>query len=103
MTRQHKSISVVIDEYGGISGIVTVEDIVEELFGEIEDEYDTIDHIEKRLDETTFDFSARLEVDYLNHKYNLSLPETMIADFLKLPNPLRSLRTPRSPRSPRSP
>ena len=74
LTRQHKSISVVIDEYGGISGIVTVEDIVEELFGEIEDEYDKVDHIEKCLDDTTFDFSARLEVDYLNQKYNLSLP-----------------------------
>ena len=82
LTRQHKSISVVIDEYGGISGIVTVEDIVEELFGEIEDEYDTIDHIEKRLDETTFDFSARLEVDYLNHKYNLSLPESEFYETL---------------------
>ena len=74
LTRQHKSISVVIDEYGGISGIVTVEDIVEELFGEIEDEYDKVDHVEKCLDDTTFDFSARLEVDYLNQKYNLSLP-----------------------------
>ena len=82
LTRQHKSISVVIDEYGGISGIVTVEDIVEELFGEIEDEYDTIDHIEKRLDETTFDFSARLEVDYLNQKYNLSLPESEFYETL---------------------
>tara|TARA_A100001011_G_scaffold162951_1_gene171445 strand:- start:50084 stop:51358 length:1275 start_codon:yes stop_codon:yes gene_type:complete len=74
LTRQHKSISVVIDEYGGISGIVTVEDIVEELFGEIEDEYDKVEHVENCLDETTFDFSARLEVDYLNQKYNLSLP-----------------------------
>ena len=76
LTRQHKSISVVIDEYGGISGIVTVEDIVEELFGEIEDEYDVVDHVEKQLDENTFDFSARLEVDYLNQKYNLSLPDS---------------------------
>ncbi len=74
LTRQHKSISVVIDEYGGISGIVTVEDIVEELFGEIEDEYDKVEHVENCLDETSFDFSARLEVDYLNQKYDLSLP-----------------------------
>jgi CBS domain containing-hemolysin-like protein len=82
LTRQHKSISVVIDEYGGISGIVTVEDIVEELFGEIEDEYDVVDHIEKQLDENTYDFSARLEVDYLNQKYNLSLPESEFYETL---------------------
>lgn len=82
LTRQHKSISVVIDEYGGISGIVTVEDIVEVLFGEIEDEYDVVDHVEKQLDENTFDFSARLEVDYLNQKYNLSLPESEFYETL---------------------
>ena len=76
LTRQQKSISVVIDEYGGISGIITVEDIVEELFGEIEDEYDSTNHIEKKLNTTTFNFSARLEVDYINQKYGLSLPET---------------------------
>ena len=82
LTRQHKSISVVIDEHGGISGILTVEDIVEELFGEIEDEYDTVDHIETQLGETSFDFSARLEVDYLNQKYNLSLPESEFYETL---------------------
>jgi putative hemolysin len=82
LTRQHKSISVVIDEHGGISGILTVEDIVEELFGEIEDEFDTVAHIETQLDETTFDFSARLEVDYLNQKYNLSLPESEFYETL---------------------
>ncbi|MEK9613216.1 MAG: hemolysin family protein [Flavobacteriaceae bacterium] len=76
LTRQHKSIAVVIDEYGGTSGIVTVEDIVEELFGEIEDEYDTRAHIEKQINDHSFDFSARLEVDYLNQKYDLKLPES---------------------------
>ena len=76
LTRQHKSIAVVIYEYGGTSGIVTVEDIVEELFGEIEDEYDTVEHVEKQIEEGVYDFSARLEVDYLNQKYNLSLPES---------------------------
>ncbi len=82
LTRQHKSISVVIDEYGGISGILTVEDIVEELFGEIEDEYDTVAHIEDKLGDTTFLFSARLEVDYLNQKYDLVLPESEFYETL---------------------
>jgi CBS domain containing-hemolysin-like protein len=82
LTRQHKSISVVIDEYGGISGIVTVEDIVEELFGEIEDEYDTVEHVEQQLSENSYDFSARLEVDYLNQKYNLNLPESEFYETL---------------------
>ena len=82
LTRQHKSISVVIDEYGGISGIVTVEDIVEELFGEIEDEYDTVEHVEQQLYENSYDFSARLEVDYLNQKYNLNLPESEFYETL---------------------
>ncbi|APY10222.1 hemolysin [Seonamhaeicola sp. S2-3] len=75
LTKKHRSMAVVIDEYGGTSGIMTVEDIVEELFGEIEDEHDTIDLIEERIDENTFKFSARLEVDYINETYKLNLPE----------------------------
>ena len=82
LTRQQKSISVVIDEYGGISGILTVEDIVEELFGEIEDEYDSVNRLEKKLNKTTFNFSARLEVDYINKKYNMSLPESEFYETL---------------------
>ena len=82
LTRQHKSIAVVIDEYGGTSGIVTVEDIVEELFGEIEDEYDTIAHVEKQLSENSYLFSARLEVDYLNEKYHLDLPQSEFYETL---------------------
>jgi CBS domain containing-hemolysin-like protein len=82
LTRQHKSIAVVIDEYGGTSGIVTVEDIVEELFGEIEDEFDTITHLEKQLSKNSYSFSARLEVDYLNQKYDLDLPESEFYETL---------------------
>jgi CBS domain containing-hemolysin-like protein len=75
LIKKRKSIAVVIDEYGGTSGMMTVEDIVEELFGEIEDEHDSILLIEEKLDENTFRFSARLEVDYLNETYKLNLPE----------------------------
>ncbi len=75
LIKKRKSIAVVLDEYGGTSGIMTVEDIVEELFGEIEDEHDTMDLIEERIDEKTFKFSARLEVDYINETYKFNLPE----------------------------
>lgn len=75
LTKKRKSIAVVLDEYGGTSGIMTVEDIVEELFGEIEDEHDTTDLIEEQLDENNYKFSARLEVDYVNENYKLELPE----------------------------
>lgn len=76
LTKKRKSIAVVLDEYGGTSGIMTVEDIVEELFGEIEDEHDTTDLYEAQLDTHNFKFSARLEVDYLNENYKLELPES---------------------------
>ena len=76
LTKKRKSIAVVLDEYGGTSGLMTVEDIVEELFGEIEDEHDTTDLLEEQVDETHFKFSARLEVDYLNEHYKLELPES---------------------------
>ncbi len=75
LTKKRKSIAVVIDEYGGTSGILTVEDIIEELFGEIEDEHDTLLLTEKIIKEGHYIFSTRLEVDYLNETYNLSFPE----------------------------
>ena len=82
LTRQRKSIAVVIDEYGGTSGIITVEDIIEELFGEIEDEHDNYDYYEKKISENLFEFSARLEIEYLNKMHNLNLPESESYDTL---------------------
>jgi CBS domain containing-hemolysin-like protein len=75
LTKKKKSLAVVLDEYGGTSGLLTVEDIVEELFGEIEDEHDTMEMKEVMINENEYKFSARLEVDYLNETYNLELPE----------------------------
>ncbi len=76
LSKKRKSIAVVIDEYGGTSGIITVEDIIEELFGDIEDEHDSIALIEEELGDGHYKFSARLEVDYLNETYKLNLEES---------------------------
>ena len=82
LTRQRKSIAVVIDEYGGTSGIITVEDIVEELFGEIEDEHDYYDLHERKISEGVYELSSRLEIEYLNKSYGLDLPESESYDTL---------------------
>lgn len=76
LIKKRKSIAVVLDEYGGTSGIMTVEDIVEELFGEIEDEHDTVVLVEEQMDKDTFKFSARMDVDYINEAYKINLPES---------------------------
>lgn len=75
LIKKRRGIAIVLDEYGGTSGMLTIEDIVEELFGEIEDEHDTIEYTEEQKGPNTFLFSGRLEVDYLNEKYKLGLPE----------------------------
>jgi CBS domain containing-hemolysin-like protein len=92
LTKKRKSVAVILDEYGGTSGIVTMEDIVEELFGEIEDEHDSDEQlVETKVGEATYLFSTRLDVEYLNEEYKLNIPESdsygtlggFIVDFSK--------------------
>ena len=75
-TKQSANISVVVDEYGGTAGIVTIEDVIEEIFGEIEDEHDVEDWLEEQINEQEFRFSARIEIDYLNENYKFDLKES---------------------------
>lgn len=70
-----KSVAIVLDEYGGTSGLITIEDIIEELFGDIEDEHDSFNLLEEKVNDREFKFSTRLEVDYINEEYDLNLAE----------------------------
>ena len=72
--QKRQGVAAVVDEFGGTAGIVTMEDVVEEIFGEIDDEYDVEEEVEKVVGDNTFVFSARLEIDYLNDTYKLDLP-----------------------------
>jgi putative hemolysin len=75
-TKQKRSIAVVVDEFGGTSGIITVEDIIEEIFGEIHDEHDKAEDIEQKIDENTYLFSGRLEIDYILQEYEIPIDES---------------------------
>ncbi|MBT8385237.1 MAG: hemolysin family protein [Bacteroidia bacterium] len=75
LTKKQKSVAIVLDEYGGTSGLITIEDIIEELFGDIEDEHDLAELLERKINDREFEFSGRLEVDYINETYDLNLPE----------------------------
>lgn len=75
-SKQHGNIAVVVDEFGGTSGLITLEDVLEEIFGDIEDEHDKEGLLEEQVDANTFLFSARQDVDYLNETYDLELEES---------------------------
>jgi CBS domain containing-hemolysin-like protein len=81
-TKNKSNIAVVIDEFGGTAGIISLEDVLEQIFGEIEDEHDKPDMVEKKISDKEFVFSCRLEVEYINERYNLYIPESDEYDTL---------------------
>lgn len=101
-TKQKRSLAMVVDEFGGTSGIITVEDIIEEIFGEIEDEHDVEEDVEQKIDENTYLFSGRLEIDYLRQSYDIPISDSSeyetIAGFIinkleEIPKPNTVLET----------
>ena len=82
LIKTKRSIAVVVDEFGGTAGMISMEDVLEEIFGDIEDEYDSNDDIENQLSSSEFLLSCRLEIDYLNEKYNFNIPESDDYDTL---------------------
>ncbi len=81
-TDQHKSIALVVDEFGGTAGMVTLEDVLEEIFGEIDDEHDVAEYAEEKISDDEYVFAGRLEIDYINEKYGLKLPSSDEYDTL---------------------
>jgi CBS domain containing-hemolysin-like protein len=73
---QKKTIAVVVDEFGGTAGIVSLEDLVEEIFGDIEDEHDILSLVSKKINDKEYILSSRLEIEKVNEKYDLELPES---------------------------
>lgn len=80
--KDRQSIALVLDEFGGTSGIITTEDVIEEIFGEIQDEHDTVDLVEEQIDKHSYRFSGRHEIDYLNEHYQLGIPDSEEYDTL---------------------